>query len=57
MSVLVTSFSNDETVRPLMLLKTESTTKILIDQVHKFLNSYFKEHLWKAVLFWKNYVF
>ena len=27
----------------------ESTTGILIDQVHKFQNSYFKEHLWKAV--------
>ena len=32
-----------------MPLQMESTTGILIDQVHKFQNSYFKEHLWKAV--------
>ena len=41
MSVVVTSFSNDESARPAMLLKTESTTDILIEQVHKFRNSYF----------------
>ena len=34
MSMVVTSFSN-------VLV---STTEILIDQVHKFQNSYFKEH-------------
>ena len=41
MSVVVTSFSNDESAHPAMLLKTESTTDILIEQVHKFRNSYF----------------
>ena len=29
-------------------LKTASAKDILIDQVDKFHNSYFKEHLWKA---------
>ena len=29
-------------------LKTESTTDILIEQVHKFQNSYFEEHMWKG---------
>ena len=33
-----------------MLLKTESTTLILIEQVHKLQNTYFKEHLWEAVI-------
>ena len=41
----LTSFSSDESTT---LLKMESTTDILIDQVHKFQNSDFKEHLWKA---------
>ena len=42
------NFSNDEsTCRP-TLLKTVSTTGILINQVLKLNNSYFKEHLWKA---------
>ena len=50
MSVAVTSFTNDESARPPMLLKTESTTLILIEQVHKFQNSYFKEHLWEAAI-------
>ena len=31
-----------------MQLKTVSNADILIDQVHKFKNSYFQEHLWKA---------
>ena len=48
MSVVVTSFSNDESARPLLLIKTESTTDILNGQVDKFQSSYFKEHLWKA---------
>ena len=33
-----------------MLLKRESTTLILIQQVHKLQNSYFKERLWEAVI-------
>ena len=45
MSVVVTSFGNKLSARPPMLLKPESTTDILIDQDHKFQNSYFKEHL------------
>ena len=48
MSVVVTSFKNDESARPSKLLKTVTTTDILIDQVHTFQNSYFKEHLWNA---------
>ena len=48
MFVLVTSLNNEESTRPAMLLKTESTTDILIGQVDKFQNSYFKEHLRKA---------
>ena len=48
MFVVVTSLNNEESARPAMLLKTESTTDILIGQVDKFQNSYFKEHLQKA---------
>ena len=48
MSVVVTSFSNDDKACHLALLKTVPTIDILIDQVHKFQNSYFKEHPWKA---------
>ena len=48
MSVVVTIFGNDESARPPTLLKTESTTYILIGQVYKFQNSCFKEHLWKV---------
>ena len=36
MSVMVTIFSNDKTARPSTLLKTESTTDILIGQVDIF---------------------
>ena len=44
MSVVVTSVSNDErSCRP-TLLKTMPIIDILIDQVYKFQNSYFKEH-------------
>ena len=42
----VTIFSNDESAHPPTLLKTESTTDILIGQVDKFLNTCFKEYLW-----------
>ena len=45
MFLLVTSFGNDESARPATLLETESTIDVLIDQVHKFQNSYFKEQL------------
>ena len=45
MSLPETSFSKDESAFASALLKTVSTTDILIDQVHKFQNSYFKEHL------------
>ena len=54
MSVVETSFSNDESDPT--LLKTVSTTDILIDQVHKFQSSYFKEHLWKLLLFYKKHI-
>ena len=45
MSVVVISFSNDESACGPTLLKSVSTTDTFIDQVHKFQNSYFKEHL------------
>ena len=48
MSIVVTSFSNDGRAYRPTLLKTVSSIDILIDQVHKFQNSYFKEHPWKA---------
>ena len=48
MSVVVTSFKNDENARPPTPLKIGTTIDILIDQVHTFQNSYFKEHMWKA---------
>ena len=44
MSVVVTSFSNDDRACHPALLKAVPTIDILIDQVHKFQNSYFKEH-------------
>ena len=47
-SVVVTSFSNDGSARPTMLLKTQSSSNILTDQVRKLQNSFFKEHLRKA---------
>ena len=46
--MVVTSFKNDENARPPTLLKTVTTTDILIDQVHTLQNSYSKEHIWKA---------
>ena len=48
MSVVVTIFSYDESGRLPTQVKTESITDILVDQVDKFQNSYFKEHLWKV---------
>ena len=48
MSVVVTSFINDDRVCDSTLLKTVSTIDFLIDQVRKFQNSCFKEQLWKA---------
>ena len=51
MSVALTSFSNDERACYPTLLKTVSPIEIFIDQVHKFQNSFFKEHPWKAA--WK----
>ena len=56
MSVVETNFSNDESACTPTLLKTVSTADILIDQVHKFQNSYFKEHLWKLLLFYKKLI-
>ena len=55
-SVEETSFSNDESACAPTLLKTVSTADILIDQVHKFQNSYFKEDLWKLLLFYKKLI-
>ena len=55
-SVVVTSFSNDESSFGPTLLKTVSTTDIFSDQVHKFQNSYFKEHLRKLLLFYQKHI-
>ena len=44
MSVVVTSFSNDERACRPTLIKTVPIIDIFIDQVHKFQNGYFKEH-------------
>ena len=58
MSVVVTGFKNDENARPPTLLKTVTTTDILIDQVQTLQNSYFKEHMWKdATVLQKAYLF
>ena len=56
MSVVKTSFSKDESACAPTLLKTVSTADILIDQIHKFQNSYFKEHLWNLLLFYKKHI-
>ena len=56
MSVVETSFSKDENACAPTLLKAVPTTDILINQVHKFQNSYFKEHLWKLLLFYKKHI-
>ena len=56
MSVVGTSFSKDKSACAPTLLKTVPTTDILINQVHKFQNSYFKEHLWKLLLFYKKHI-
>ena len=57
MFVVVTSFSNDDRACHPALLKTVPTIDILIDQVHKFQNSYFKEHPWKAAKgFYKKHI-
>ena len=45
MSVVKTSFNDDESALPPTALKAKSTTDILIDQVHNFQNNYFKKHL------------
>ena len=56
MSVVLTSFSNDESACGPTLLKAVCTTDILIYQTHKFRNIYFKEHLWKLLLFYKKHI-
>ena len=48
MSAVVTIFKNDQNARPPTLVKSVTTTDILIGQVHTFQNSYLKEHMWKA---------
>ena len=48
MSLVVANVRNNENARPPTLLETVTTTDILINQVHTFQNSYFKEHMWKA---------
>ena len=55
MSVVVTSFSNDESVRPQTLLKTEHTIDILIDQVHKFQTAILKNTCERLLLFHKKH--
>ena len=37
----MSSFTNGESVGPPTLLKTDPTTDILIDQIHKFQKSYY----------------
>ena len=56
MSVVVTSFSNDDRACHPALLKAVPTIDILIDQVHKFQNSYFKEHRERLLLFYKKHI-
>ena len=46
-------FSNDESAHPPTLLKTESNTGVLIDQIHKCQKNHLKEHLWKATAVYK----
>ena len=46
--MIVTSFSYDKSARPPTLLKQSPPHIFLIDPVHKFQNSCFKEHPWKA---------
>ena len=55
MSVVETSFSKGKSACAPTVLKTVSTTDILINQAHKFQNSYFKEHLWKLLLSYKKH--
>ena len=56
--MVVTRPINDENARPPTLLKTVTTTDILIDQVQTLQNSYFKEHMWKdATVLQKAYLF
>ena len=47
-SMVVATFSKDESARPPALLKTESITDILVGRVEKFQNNGFKENLWKV---------
>ena len=56
MFVVVTRLSNDESARSPTLLKLVFTTDI-IDQVHKFWNSYFKNACEGLLLFYKKHVF
>ena len=56
MSVAETTFSNDESACAPTVLKTVSTTDILIDQIQKFQNSYFKKYLWKLLMFYKKHI-
>ena len=56
MSVVVTSFKNDKNARPPTLLKTVTTTDILIDQAHTFHNSYFENTCERLLLFYKKHI-
>ena len=56
MSVGVTSFSNDDSVSS-NATKNSAHLRHFIDLVHKFQNSYFKEHPWKAAKgFYKKHI-
>ena len=56
MFVIGSNFSYDELTHPPTPLKTESTTDILIKQVHKFQNSFFKERMLKAATATKSHI-
>ena len=58
MSSVLTIFKNDQNARSPTLVKSVTTTDILIGQVHTFQNIYFKEHMWKdATVLQKAYLF
>ena len=48
MSAVLTIFKNDQNARSPTLVKSVTTTDILIGEVHTLQNSLFKEHIWKA---------
>ena len=57
MSRIVTGFSSDESVRPPTLLKTGTTTDILIDHFYQFQESYFNKEQKRLLLSYKKDIF